>query len=372
LINQTPAQAKPKLVFFIPTLLVGGAERHTVDLCQRLRLQGFNCQIVVHGSLKSDVLTQMDGAKDAVFLNIRGMSEFFGWIKTWCILKQLKPDIVVAVNQTPFIVAFIIRLFLAKKYKIACIFHTTQMQSFEQYQEKLLRLFAPWLDLMIYVGATQRKIWECRGIKPKSTHVIQNGIDLARFSEPMPNIRPQLGIATNEYILGILASFRIEKNHSELVQALALVQKQGINVRVLMIGDGKTKAEIESLARDLGILDRIIFVGEQADVRGLIQACDIGILCSKIETLPLSVIEFLASDVPVIASNVGGLPEIIEHGANGLLYESGNIESLATHIISCSNADYRQNLRSNTKKSATRFGVDRMSEAYVNAFQDLT
>jgi glycosyltransferase involved in cell wall biosynthesis len=372
LINQTPAQAKPKLVFFIPTLLVGGAERHTVDLCQRLRVQGYPCQIVVHGSLKSDVLTQMDGAKDAVFLNIRGMSEFFGWIKTWRMLKKLRPDIVVAVNQTPFIVAFIVRLFLAKKFKIACIFHTTQMQSFEQYQEKLLRLFAPWLDLMIYVGATQRKIWERRGIKPKSTQVIQNGIDLARFSEPMPNIRPQLGIATNEYILGILASFRIEKNHAELMQALALVKKQGINARVLMIGDGKTKTEIESLARDLGILDRIIFVGEQADVRPYIQACNIGVLCSKVETLPLSVIEFIACGVPVIASNVGGLPEIIEHGANGLLYESGNIESLATHIISCSNADYRQNLRSNTKKSATRFGVDRMSEAYVNAFQDLT
>lgn len=372
MIDHTLAQLKPNIIFFIPSLLVGGAERHTVDLCHRLRARGYPCQIVVHGSLKSDVLTQMDGAKDAVFLNIRGMSEFFGWIKTWHMLKKLRPDIVVAVNQTPFIVAFIVRLFILKKYKIACIFHTTKMQSFEQYQEKLLRLFAPWLDLMIYVGATQRKTWERRGIKPKSTQVIQNGIDLARFSEPMPNIRPQLGIAADEYILGILASFRIEKNHIELVQALGLVKKQGTNARVLMIGDGKTKTEMESLARDLDILDRIIFIGEQADVRPYIQACNIGVLCSKVETLPLSVIEFIASGVPVIASNVGGLPEIIEHGANGLLYESGNIESLASHITSCSNADYRQNLRSNTKKSATHFGVDRMSEAYVNAFQDLT
>jgi glycosyltransferase involved in cell wall biosynthesis len=371
LIDQSDSQAKPNIIFFIPTLSVGGAERHTVDLCQRLRARGFKCQILVHGSLRSDVLTQMDGANDAIFMNIRGMSEFFGWIKTWRMLKKLRPDIVVAVNQTPFIVAFILRLFLIKKYKTACIFHTTKMQIFEQYQEKILRLFAPWLDLMIYVGATQRQIWEARGIKPKSTKVILNGIDLPRFNEPTLNIRSQLGIEPNEFILGILASFRIEKNHTELVQALSLVHKKGICARILMIGDGKTQTDTRNIAHDLGVLDKIIFVGEQSDVRPYIQACDMGILCSTVETFPLSVIEFIASGIPVIASNVGGLSEIIENGVNGLLYESGNIESLASHIVNCSNADFRQNLCFNTQKSAARFGAEHMSEAYAKTFQSL-
>ncbi len=363
--------AKPKLVFFIPSLLMGGAERHTVDLCKRLREQGFNCQIVVHGSLRSDVLKQMSSADDAIFLNIRGMSEFFGWVKTWKTLRKLKPDIVVAINQTPFIVAVFLRMFFWHKYKIVCIFHTTKMQSFEQYQEKLLRLASPWLDLMIYVGNSQRRIWEGRGIKPKRTEVILNGIDLKYFNIEINNIRPQLGISPNAYVLGILASFRVEKNHTELIQALALVKKYGIDVRILMIGDGNTKSAITSLAHDLGVLDHIIFVGEQSDIRPYIQACNIGILCSTIETFPLSVIEFLASGVPVIASNVGGLPEIIEHNVNGLLYNLGDIEEFSSHILNCADDDFRNQLSLNAKSSVARFDVERMSGAYEKAFIEL-
>ena len=108
----------PSIVFFIPTLLVGGAERHTVDLCERLRRRGLKCRIVVHGSLKSEVITKMDGADNAVFLDLRGMSDIGGWVKTWRVLNNLKPDIVVAINQSPFIVAVLLRLFLWKKFKL--------------------------------------------------------------------------------------------------------------------------------------------------------------------------------------------------------------------------------------------------------------
>ena len=77
----------PNLVFFIPTLLVGGAERHTVDLCERLRAKGFKCRIVVHGPLRSEVMTRMKGADNAIFLNLRGMSDLGGWVKTWRVLR---------------------------------------------------------------------------------------------------------------------------------------------------------------------------------------------------------------------------------------------------------------------------------------------
>ncbi len=362
----------PSLVFFIPTLLVGGAERHTVDLCERLRAKGFTCRIVVHGSFRSDVITHMKGADDAIFLNLRGMSDFSGWVKTWRVLRDLKPDIVIAINQSPFIVAVVLRLFLWKKFKLTCIFHTTKMQAFEHYQEKLLKLGAPWLDLMIYVGGVQKMFWDRRGLKPKKAKIIFNGIDLERFKlTPSVDIRAQLGIQHDEFVLGIVASFRPEKNHAELVKALAVAQSKGITARVLMIGEGVTRCEIEKLAHDLGVLDKIIFTGEQSDVYPYIKACNMGVLCSQIETFPLSVIEFLASGVPVIASNVGGLPEIIEHGVNGLLYESGDADDLAAAILRCSDAKFRTSLTEHAQNSSQRFCVERMSDRYANDFLNI-
>lgn len=359
-------------MFFIPTLLVGGAERHTVDLCERLRAKGFTCRIVVHGSFRSDVITHMKGADDAIFLNLRGMSDFSGWVKTWRVLRDLKPDIVIAINQSPFIVAVVLRLFLWKKFKLTCIFHTTKMQAFEHYQEKLLKLGAPWLDLMIYVGGVQKMFWDRRGLKPKKAKIIFNGIDLERFKlTPSVDIRAQLGIQHDEFVLGIVASFRPEKNHAELVKALAVAQSKGITARVLMIGEGVTRCEIEKLAHDLGVLDKIIFTGEQSDVYPYIKACNMGVLCSQIETFPLSVIEFLASGVPVIASNVGGLPEIIEHGVNGLLYESGDADDLAAAILRCSDAKFRTSLTEHAQNSSQRFCVERMSDRYANDFLNI-
>jgi glycosyltransferase involved in cell wall biosynthesis len=369
---QQPKNALPNIIFIIPTLLVGGAERHTVDLCERLRSRGFQCRIVVHGSVRSDVLTKMSGASDAIFLDLKGMSSFSGWIKTWRVLHSLKPDIVVAVNQSPFIVAVILRFFTWKPFKLACIFHTTKMQVFEQYQEKLLKFFAPWLDLMIYVGTAQKKVWDNRGIKPKNSQIILNGINLNQFQErPASNIRSKLGIQDNEYVLGIVASFRVEKNHTELLQAVALTKSRGVKARILMIGKGGTQQAVKDHAKDLCIDDQIIFIGEQADVRPYILACDVGILCSLIETFPLSVIEFLASGVPVIASHVGGLPEIMEHGVNGLLYETGNVEELTSAILHCFDNEFRSSLSKNTKNSTTHFSVERMSDEYAAAFVGL-
>ncbi len=367
-----PLPDLPSIVFFIPTLLVGGAERHTVDLCERLRARGFKCRILVHGPHKSDVITKMDGAKDAIFLNLRGMSNIGGWIKTWRTLNDLKPDIVVAINQSPFIVAVLLRLFLWKKFKLACIFHTTKMQAFEHYQEKLLKLAAPWLDLMIYVGGIQKTIWDSQNIKPKRSQIIANGIDLERFQgSASVDVRAELGIAETEFVLGIVASFRAEKNHAELVQALALAKSKGVTPRVIMIGQGPTRPAIEQLAHDLGVFNQIVFAGERDNVLPYIKACNMGVLCSLVETLPLSVIEFLAGGVPVIASNVGGLPEIVEHGVNGLLYEPGNVYDFAEAILQCKNPSFRRFIADNAVKSSDRFCAERMSNEYAASFSRL-
>ena len=364
----------PRILFFIPTLLVGGAERHTVDLCQRLRERGYQAKILVHTGKRSPVMGELPAGADAVILGLRGMSDPVGWMTIWRTLRHERPDIIVAVNQTPLIVSVIQRFAGATRAKIACIFHTTELQSHEKYQEGLFRRLAPFTDLLVYVGANQQRTWEAQGIRPRRAALIRNGIDTARFAAGRAGrdrIRAQHGIEPDDVVLGILASFRIEKNHVELVAALARASEAGTRARVLCIGQGNTKPQVEALAQKLGVADRMIYAGEQSDVAPFLAACEVGVLCSTAETFPLSAIEFLAAGVPMISAKVGGATEIVQDGVNGLLYPPGDVDRFAAAIALVSRPDIRAGLAASAQASVAGFAVEHMVDRYVEAFDAL-
>ncbi len=368
------ARAAPRILFFIPTLLVGGAERHTVDLCQRLRERGFPARILVHTDKRSPVMTAMPACSDAIVLGLKGMSDPVGWATIWRTLRRERPDIIVAVNQTPLIVSVVQRFAGATRAKLACIFHTTELQAHEKYQETLFRRLAPFADLLVYVGANQQRSWEARGIRPRRAALIRNGIDTARFAAGRAGrdrVRAQYGVRPDDLLLGILASFRIEKNHVELVAALARASDAGPQAKVLCIGQGDTRPTVEALARTLGVADRLIFAGEQSDVAPFLAACDAGVLCSTAETFPLSAIEFLAAGVPMISAEVGGATEIVQEGVNGLLYPPGDVDRLAAAIAAMSRPDLRAGLAARAQGSVAGFAVERMVDLYVEAFDAL-
>ena len=100
---------RPRILFFTPTLLVGGAERHTVELCLRLREQGFPARILVHQSSVSPIMAVHPAAADALVLGLRGMSDAKGWTMIWKVLRRERPDIIVAVNQAPLIISILQR-----------------------------------------------------------------------------------------------------------------------------------------------------------------------------------------------------------------------------------------------------------------------
>ena len=366
---------KPRILFFIPTLVVGGAERHTVELRERLHARGFESDLLVHGRNRSHVIMQMEGAKGAVFLNLRGMSDLRGWLTVWKEIRRLKPDVILAINQTPLIVSVVIRFLLGTRAKIGCIFHTTRMQAYERSTEKLFRYTIPFSDILIYVGKNQSRIWADRGIRSRRAQVINNGIEVGRFSGLSDlglQIREKYGIKETDLLLGIVASFRQEKNHVELVEALAAARRCGIGAKALMVGDGPTQAEVKELALALGIGDHIVFTGEQAVVGPFMAACDVGILCSTSETFPLSALEFLASGIPMISARVGGASEIVLENVNGLLYEQGRIDQFAECIVALSDPCRRSELAANALASVESYSDKAMVDQYENVIMQIT
>jgi len=334
-------------------------------LRERLALNGQPSELVVHGSAASDVLLRMPGARDAIFLNLKGMSELAGWVTLWRLFRRIDPDVIFAVNQTPLIIAVLLRFLFGTRAKIVCIFHSTQMQAFERRLETPFIFAARYCDMLVYVAEHQRRHWTERGVAPRSCCVIYNGVDCP---QPRPELRGQtrekLRIEEEELTLVHVAAFRDEKNHRELVDAMAMAAGRGLAVKALLVGAGPTQAGIRARVESLGLADKILFVGEQADPFSYIAASDAGVMCSRIETFPLAVLEYLNCGIPVIGSDVGGMGEIVENGQNGLLYKAGQIECFADCIGEIAHADRRAQLAANARSSVQRFSFDHMAECY--------
>lgn len=364
---------KPRLLFFVPGLGVGGAERHTIALRAGLAERAFESELFSHGAPQSPALLAQPGAERPRIFGLRGMSDIGGWLRILRELRRARPDIVVAVNQTPLIVTMLMRPMLRPRPKTACIFHTTKMQSFESRLQKLFIGAARFADVIVFVGYNQRAHWEAEGLRARSTRVIENGVDLDIFT-PRPAegraMREKLGFADEETVFGYVGAFREEKNQAEFVAALAAARARGANARALLIGEGPTRESVLQRARDLGVAEAVVFAGERGDVVPFINSCDVGVLSSTIETFPLSALEFLACGVPMIAANVGGAPEIVT-SANGLLYTSNDVAGFADAIVSLCDADARARLADAARGSVEKFSHERMLDAYVDLIDAL-
>jgi len=363
----------PRIVFFVPGLGVGGAERHTIALRAALATRGLPSALFSHGPAQSPILLAQPGAEQPLVFGLRGMSDLGGWMRVWRELRRVRPDVVIAVNQTPFIVTVALGLLLRPRPKVACVFHTTEMQSFESRLQKLFIGAARFADAMVFVGHNQRAHWEAQGLRTRLARVIENGVDLETFA-PRPGerdaMRERLGFTREEIVFGQVGAFREEKNQAEFVAALASARAAGAIARGLFVGDGPTRAHVAQRAQDLGVADALVFAGETGDVIPFINACDVGVLSSTIETFPLCALEFLGCGVPMIAARVGGAPEIVT-AANGRLYTSGDVPGFAAAIVALCDADTRARLAGAARSSVERFSHARMVDAYVDLIETL-
>jgi glycosyltransferase involved in cell wall biosynthesis len=137
-------------------------------------------------------------------------------------------------------------------------------------------------------------------------------------------LRRALGFSDADYVIGLSALLRPEKNPVQLVDAVAALRARAIPARALIIGDGEMRGAIQARAHALDVAGSIVVTGLKQDVRPYVAACDAMVLCSLTEAFSLSAIESMALGKPVVHSDVGGAAEMIAQGRNGFLFPAGN------------------------------------------------
>lgn len=180
------------------------------------------------------------------------------------------------------------------------------------------------------------------GYPEKHYAVVRNGVDINRFQAGNgAQLRESLGISQDQFVIGMFASFKEQKNHGMLFHAVKELTSTDRNFRVVLLGEelhggaqGTTTyvQKIHELVGRLGIRDYCLFVGNQDDVEAYYRICDVTVLPSKFEGTPNVVLESMASGVPVIVTAVSDNNEIVEHGKSGYVVDVGDEAGLARYL----------------------------------------
>ena len=363
------------VLFLVPTLVPGGAERQLIELVRNMdksRFRPIVCCQKYPGEFFD--LAKRSGA-DCRVLGCEQRFDLRFPMRLWKLLRTEKVRVIVTRGLSSYGIGTLMAS-LAGVEAIVKAEHSTGEICMGWGRMMAERLFIPLTDSVIAVAKGQLDflITE-KGIPEDRIVVIYNGIDLDSFT-PGPKRADwleRLDIPEIGRVVGILAVLRPEKDHANLLRAASKVIQKRPDTYFVLAGDGPERGRLEKLAEELGVSHRVRFAGYVEDVEGILSTFDLAVLCSyTVETLPMAFIEAMAMKKPLVATDVGGLAEMIDEGKNGYLVPKKDSNALAEAILKVLVSD--ENIgrmgEHSRKLAELRFSAARMTdstEAHIEA-----
>ncbi|MGQ9618626.1 MAG: glycosyltransferase family 4 protein [Candidatus Aminicenantia bacterium] len=213
------------------------------------------------------------------------------------------------------------------------------------------------------------------GIPEPKIHLIYEGTDLKKFEigGTKEEWKERLGLSRNKFIAGIVAHLADHKGHIYLIQSAKILKEKGAELEILIIGDGELKDFLISKTKELGIEDMVKFLGFRKDIPYLLKAIDLFVLSSYLEGLCTSLLDAMASKLPIVATRTGGIPEAVEDGVNGILVPPRDPSALAEAIYKLyKNRELLNDLgEKGYERVKNMFSVERMVENTINLYNKL-
>jgi glycosyltransferase involved in cell wall biosynthesis len=203
---------------------------------------------------------------------------------------------------------------------------------------KITKVLNRWVDLILANSHDTRQ-WTTKveGFPLEKIQVIHNGIDLDPFaslpSDTRQRYRSQLGIPNDAPVAGIVANLRPVKAIDTFIRAAHLVTSALPSAWFVIVGDGDLDEDLRVLAMDLGVGERVLFLGRRTDIIPILSTFDVGVLTSTSESFSNAIVEYLAAGLPVVCTEVGGAREAVEEGDNGHVVPVGDYAQLAKRLI---------------------------------------
>lgn len=206
-----------------------------------------------------------------------------------------------------------------------------------------------------------------------SIQAIPNFVDTTLYTRAAPDSLEQRLRCGDEWILMHVSNFRPVKRVQDCIRILAEVRTK-LSARLIFVGDGPERSEAERLTRELGVEEHVTFLGKQSALPEILSIADIFLLPSQQESFGLSALEAMSCSVPVIATNIGGIPEVVKHDETGFIAELGDVQRMARYCI-----DLLQNpkklaaFRTQSRRRAVElFDIAKIVPLYEEVYETVT
>lgn len=324
------------------TLNVGGAEILASRLARQLQDERWR---FVFFCLDAEGSRAEEMRQAGFPVEVLGRKPGFDWLcmmriaRLW---RKYNVRFVHAHQYTPYFYAMGARGFFRQKPPILFTEHGRFYPDLPNWKHKYFnRLLMSHRDRVTAVSqSVGDAIIQNEGIPSDCVQIIRNGVDETRFiqnrftEDQKKALRESLGL-TDERVILFTARLDPIKDHATALRAMKRLQSMAGEAQkpvLLLAGNGPELEPLQTMISEMRLEKRVRLLGERSDVSDLLQIADVFLLTSKSEGIPLTILEAFASNVPVVATNVGGIPEVVSNGENGLLAESGDWEQIAAHL----------------------------------------
>jgi glycosyltransferase involved in cell wall biosynthesis len=344
----TEPNRRARVLRVIARLNVGGPAIHATLLTERLDPSRYDSLLVTgrEAEAEGNYLTLYGKTPARLVLvptlgrEIRGGQDVVAFAQLVRLMRRFRPDVV----HTHTAKAGTLGRLAARVCRVPRVVHTYHGHVLQGYfsppKARLFLAIERWLgrhtDRLLTVSEGIRHELLALGIgRPDRFQVLPLGLDLDGFLDAEAlrgELRRELGFTGDEFLVGIVARLVPIKAHETFFRAAAAVAGRLSGARFIVVGDGERRAELEALARSLGLWERVRFLGWRRDLERVYADLDVVALTSRNEGSPVSLIEAMAAARPVVATRVGGVPDLVDSGVNGVLVPVDDAAALARAI----------------------------------------
>jgi glycosyltransferase involved in cell wall biosynthesis len=325
---------KIRVLKFLSVFMIGGTERQFVNVVKQLDRSKFEIHVGCFrkfGPLLEEINACGHPLTDYSIRSLYGYRTAQAVLRLARYLREHRIQVVHAYGLYPNLCAVPAARLARVPVVIAGVrdtgAHATPIQTRAQ------RWMCRAADCVVANANAVRDWLSLQGIPEQKIRVIPNGIVPREPSEPGQSAREEFGIPVDAPVVGAICRINPIKGVNYLLEAAAVVRQRHPAARFMIVGDGGFRNALMQSASDLGVADRVIFTGFRTDIDRFIQAFDISVLPSLTEGMSNTLMESMAAGVPVVATRVGGTPEIVIDGVTGILVEPRDSQTLARSIL---------------------------------------
>ena len=353
-----------------PPEWLAGTEIATYNIAKHLARRGYEVHVItsLDKGLPKESMEERLYVHRIFWRKIRFIGIMSFWMKIFWCLKTIKPDIVHVQSIGMGIPGFLAKTFLKKPFVVYG--RGSEVYLPLTFKNTILKLVLKNADDVIALTEDMKN--GMQKFCDKDILVIPNGIDLETFKGlSRETARTRLEIRDNANVILFVGRLHHVKGVKYLIKAMELIVRKNKNAKLMLVGDGEEREELESLVEKFGLKERVKFVGrvQNEEIPQYMVASDVLVLPSLSEGFPVTILEAMASGLSIVATTVGGLPEIVKDGENGFLVEPNNYGQIAEKVILLlEDEELRYKISKNNKERTKRYSwghaVNKLEEIY--------